>query len=335
MKKILFGALLASALLYAAAAAAAPLKVPPHLLEEAIGLYPEKNGPFDLRYRSDLSMHELGFQVVTYTFSSEGGEEGYVTRLTSIMPPASDGYFDLLLRTDTKKRIVGFVNLVRPAAAQGTISASEEIPSASAVPNIDALLHYLQGKDPGEYKDVLTLLVNGLASGANLRDVEPIPPPPQDFVFDTRGKILLPGTPLPVVRTQDLQGKPLSTENMKGKVIIVFTAPTCADCDGMIQALENGLDLSGKRQTVKLIYVVGSEAPEAATYLAQLKAKGTGVAEPDDQITKAMKVPFRPYILMFEEGILKFNFFWENDESKLYGFLYLLIEGQEPAGEEA
>lgn len=332
MKKIIASVFLASLLFYPSTATAIPLQASPQLIEKAIGLYPESSGPFDLQYRSDLRMHELGVQIITYTLLSEGSEVGYVTRITSLIPPDSDSYFDLLLRIDSKKRITDSVNLMQPATAKGMSSASEETPQASAGLNIEAFLQYLQGKDPNEYKDVLTVLVNGLASGANLKDVEPPPPPPKDFVLDTRGKVLLPGNPLPVVKTQDLQGKPLSTEDMKGKVIIVFTAPTCSGCDGMIETLEKGLDLSGKRNTVNLIYVVGSEAPEAASYLVQLKAKGRGVAEPDDMVTKAMKVPFRPYILMFEDGIMKFNFIWENDESKLYGFLYLLIEGQEPEG---
>lgn len=334
MKKLALITFLASALLYASPVPAVPLTVSPQLLEKSISLYPEKSGPFDLHYRSDLRIHELGVQIITYTLLSEGNEAGYVTRVTSLIPPESDNYFDLLLRLDAQKRIAGTVNLVQSESKGTSTSSSSEATSTSTKPNFDAFLQYLHGKDASEYKEVLTALINGLASGANLRDVEPLPPPPADFVLDTTGKILLPGNPLPVVKTQDLQGQPFTTKEMKGKVIIVFTAPTCAGCDGMIETLEKGLDLSGKRNTVKLIYVVGSEVPEAVTYLTRLKAKGTGLAEPDDKITQAMKVPFRPYILMFEDGMMKFNFVWENDESKLYGFLYLLIEGKEPEGED-
>lgn len=335
MKKILISLFLSSLLLHPSPAPAVPLTVSPQLLEKSISLYPEKDGPFELHYRSDLRMHELGFQISTYTLLSGENEAGYVTRITALMPPDAAGYFDLLLRLDAQKRVAGSVNLV-PPGSQGTAansSAQESSPTAGG-PGFDAFLQYLHGKNAVEYKEVLTALINGLASGANLRDVEPLPPPPADFILDTTGKILLPGNPLPVVKSQDLQGQPFTTEKMKGKVIIVFTAPTCAGCDGMIETLEKGLDLSGKRNTVKLVYVVGAEAPEAITYLTRLKAKGTGLAEPDDKITQAMKVPFRPYILMFEDGIMKFNFVWENDESKLYGFLYLLIEGKEPEGED-
>jgi thiol-disulfide isomerase/thioredoxin len=335
MKKILTSLFLSSLLFYPSPTPAVPLTVSPQLLEKSISLYAEKDGPFELHYRSDLRLHELGFQISTYTLLSAGSEAGYVTRVTALMSPDADGYFDLLLRLDAQKRIAGSVNLVQSESKDPTTSSSsQEMPLPSGGANFDAFLHYLQGKDASEYQEVLTALINGLASGANLRDVEPLPPPPADFVLDTTGKILLPGNPLPVVKTQDLQGQPFSTEKMKGKVIIVFTAPTCAGCDGMIETLEKGLDLSGKRHTVKLVYVVGSEAPEALTYLSRLKAKGTGIAEPDDKITQAMKVPFRPYILMFEDGKMKFNFVWENDESKLYGFLYLLIEGKEPEGED-
>ena len=337
MSKVMTSAALAAmivVLLYASPAPAIPLQVPPQLLEKSISLFAEQSGPFDLQYRSDLRMHELGLQIITYTFLAGGDEAGYVTRVTALIPPESDNYFDLLLRLDSQKRIAGAINLLHSESKGTAASFSSEALATTTRPNFDAFLQYLQGKDASEYQDVLTLLINGLASGANLRDAEPLSPPPQDYVFDTTGKILLPGNPLPVVKTLDLQGQPFSTEKMKGKVIIVFTAPTCAGCNGMIETLEKGLDLSGKRGAVKLVYVVGAEAPEAVTYLARLKARGTGVAEPDDQITQALKVPFRPYILMFEDGVMKFNFVWENDESKLYGFLYLLIEGQEPDGED-
>lgn len=336
MKKLLMAiAIFSSVLLSGFTASAVSTTAPPQLLEHAIGLYPEKSGPFDLHYRSDLRMHELGFEISTYTFLAAGSEAGYVTRVTSLMPRDADEYYDLLLRLDAKRRIVGSVNLVPPPVPTGTNAPSEEAATAPAGANIEAVLQYLQGKDANKYKDLLTVLINGLASGANLQGVEPMPPPPKDLVLDTTGKILLPGAPFPPLKTLDLQGKPFSTEGMKGKVIMVFTAPACGACDGMILALEKGLDLSRKRDMVDLVYVVGSEAVEARPYLARLKTKGRGVAEPDDSILTAFKAPFRPYILMFENGTMKYNFVWENDESKLYGFLYLLIEGNEPEGEDA
>lgn len=335
MKRLLMAvAFLSSILLNGFTASAISTTPPPQLLEHAISLYPEKSGPFELHYRSDLRMHELGFEITTYTFLAAGSEAGYVTRVTSLMPRDADEYYDLLLRLDAKKRIAGSVNLA-PPVTRGANAPSEAVATAPAGANIDAVLRFLHGKDAGTYKDVLTVLINGLASGANLQGVEPMPPPPKDLVLDTTGKILLPGAPLPLLKTRDLQGTPFSTESMKKKVIMVFTAPACGVCDGMIQALEKGLDLSRKRDTVDLVYVVGSEAAEARTYLSRLKARGRGVAEPDDSILTAFKAPFRPYILMFENGTMKYNFVWENDESKLFGFLYLLIEGTEPEGEDA
>ena len=334
MKKIALYITLLAVLLSASPSFAVSVTVSPQLLEKAIGLYPEQKGPFELRYRADLRMQELGFQIITYTFLSEGQETGYVTRVTSVMPQDSEDYFDVLMRIDAGKKIMNAADLVQPLRTgkpkQSTDEVRPEGPDAR-----EALLNYLKGKDAGEYKDALTVLINGLATGANLRDVDPLPPPPKDLVLDTTGKIMLPGESLPVVKATDLQGKLFSTEKMKGKVIMVFTTPTCAVCDGMILALEKGLDLSQKRNAVTLAYVVGAEAPEAKDYLARLKAKGTGIAEPGDAITKALKVPFRPYILMFENGKLKYNFIWEDDESKLFGFLYLLIEGKEPEGEDA
>lgn len=320
-------------LLSASLAAAVTVEVSPQLLEKAIGLYPEKKGPFELRYRSDLRMQERGFQIITFTFLSEGQEAGYVTRVTSVMPQDSGDYFDLLMRLDAKKKIMDVADLIQPVRnGKPKASTTEALPQGPVVR--EALLHYLKGKDAGEYKDALTILIEGLAAGANLRDVEPLPPPPKDLVLDTTGKIMLPGQSLPVIKVTDLQGKVFSTEKMKGKVVMVFTTPTCEVCDGMILALEKGLELSQKRNTVTLAYVVGSDETQARTYLARLKTKGTGIAEPEDAISKALKAPFRPYILMFEKGKLKYNFVWENDESKLFGFLYLLIEGKEPEGED-
>lgn len=335
MKKSLLAALiLCWALLHASVAFAVPLVASADLLEQAIALFPERSGPFDLRYRSDLRMREAGFEIVTYTFLAGAGEAGYVTRVTSLAPPDAEGYYDLLLRFDDKGRVAGSVNLA--GGGKGARSpATGEAPQPPGGADVEVFLRYLRGKNPAEFREPLTLLINGLAMGATLRELEPPPPPPKDFVLDTTGQILLPGVPIPALKTKDLQGKPLSTETMKGKVVMVFTTPTCEVCDEMIQALERGLELSRKRGSVDLVYVVGADAAETRKYLARVKAKGTGVADPDDAVSKAFQAPFRPYILMFEDGVLKFNFVWEDDESRLYGLLYLLIEGNEPEGEDA
>ena len=308
-------------LLFISSAMAQPVVVSPQLLEKAIGLFPELKGPYELRFRTDIRMHELGFQVINYDMLDSGREAGTVTRVMSVFTEGMAADVDVIARFDDKGKIGGMVSL-KPWK-----DGKEEAA-------VGLLFSFLKGKDIVEYKDALSILFNGLASGANMKDVAPLPPPPKDLVYNLEGKILLPGIKIPALRTKDIYGREFNTGKINGKLIMIFTSPDCKVCDELINALNKGLDLSGKRESVKVAYIVGGDDKSASSYMKRLGVKETAIAEPEDHVSKLFKAPFKPYVLMFDGAALKYNFLWEGDESKLFGVLYLLIEGKEPEGGE-
>lgn len=316
----LFSVVLLS-LLFISSAAAQPVAVSPQLLEKAIELFPGQPGPYELRFRTDIRMHELGFQVINYEMLAGGVAAGTVTRVMSVFPEGMAGDVDVLARFDDKGRILGLVSL-KPWKEGKDETA------------LGPLFSFFKGKDIMEYKDALSIFFNGLASGANMKDVKPLPPPPKDLVYNLEGKILLPGSTIPALKTKDIDGREFDTKKTSGKLIMVFASPECKACDDLIASLNRGLDLSGKRESVRTVYIIGGDDRSARGYIKRLGVKGTVIAEPEDHVSKPFKSPFKPYVLMFEGRTLKYNFLWEGDEAKLFGVLYLLIEGREPEGGE-
>ena len=298
-------------------AMAQPVGVSPQLLEKAIGLFPEARGPYELRFKSDIRMHHLGFQIINYTFLAGGKEAGGVTRITSVIQEGVGSNVDVLARYDDQGKIMGIINLKPWKEGQKEMG-------------IEPLVAFLIGKDPSRYVDAIMILAAGLASGAKMADVQAPPPPPKDFVLDLRQKILEPGARLPALKAKDLTGKDFDTSLFKDRpLVMVFTSPNCVRCDDMIHALATGLPLLDKKRMVTPVYLITSEEAEARNYVKRLGIKETAIAEPMDQVSRLFQVPFKPYILMFDKGQLKYNVLWENEE-RLLGYLYLLIEGKPP-----
>lgn len=307
---------LMSVLLISVPIMAQPVKVTPELKEAAIGLFPDTGGPYELRFKSDIRMHRMGFQIINYTLLAGGSEAGVVTRVTSILKEGPAGSIDLLARYDDAGRLVGLRSLT---------SRDEKAGEAG----VEGMFMMLLGKDPRKYKDAVNIVMNGLAAGVSLMDVREPEAPPEGFVLDLRQKILTPGAKLPSIKATDISGKELDTAKLqKSPLIMVFISPTCIRCDDMVSALERGLDLSGKRNTVTVAYIVSSEQTDAEAYAKRLGIGDLTIAEPTDNVSKLFQVPFKPYALMFDKGALRFNVPWEGEE-KFMGLLYLLIEGKE------
>jgi len=302
---------------FAVSAMAQPVGVAPQLLEKAIGLFPEAKGPYEMRFKSDIRMHHLGFQITNYSFMAGGKEAGGVTRVTSIIHEGVASNVDVLARYDDQGKIIGIVNLKPWKEGQQEIG-------------IEPFLAFLIGKDPTKYIDAIMILTAGLASGVKMADVQAPPPPPKDFVLDLRQKIFEPGATLPVLKAKDLTGKDFDTSAFKNRpLIMVFTSPNCIRCDDMINALAKGLPLLDKKRMVTTVYLITSEEADARNYVKRLAIKETAIAEPMDHVSRLFQVPFKPYILMFDKGQLKYNVLWESEE-RLFGYLYLLIEGKPP-----
>ena len=321
-----FTLLFFSFFLFVSSAMAQSVAVTPQLLEKAIGLFPEQKGPYELRTRDDVRVHELAFQLVNYTFMAGGNEAGTVTRIITAAGGEAGG-FDVLARFDEKGRAKGMANLKQAAPGKA------EAVGANTGAGTEALLSYFNGKDVREDKDTLIKLFNGLALGYNMKDAKPSQKPPKDKVWDLRGKVLEQGAKLPALKTKDLAGKEFNTEKIKGKLLMVFTSPTCRQCDGMITSLGRALDLFDGKKTLTTAYAVAAEGPAAQNYVKRLGIKGTAIAEPDDHVSNAFMAPFKPYALMFENGKLKYNLLWK-EEKQLFGILFVFINGRPPTPDE-
>ena len=313
-------------LLFVSSAMAQSVAVTPQLLEKAIGLFPEQKGPYELRIKDDVRVHELRFQLINYTLMAGGNEAGIVTRIITAAHGESEG-FDVLARFDEKGRTKGMANLKQ--AAPGKAEAG----GADIGVGTEALLSYFNGKDIREDKDTLIKLFNGLALGYNMKDAKPSLKPPKDKVWDLTGKVLEQGARLPLLKTKDLNGKAFNTEKIKGKFLMVFTSPTCRQCDGMITSLGRALDLFDGSKKITAAYAVAAEVPAAQSYVKRFGIKGIAIAEPDDHVSNAFMAPFKPYALMFENGKLKYNLLWK-EEKQLFGILFVFINGRPPTLDE-
>lgn len=281
-------------------------------------------GPYELRFKSDIRMHNLGYQIFNYTFRSGDNEVGNVTRITSIIKSSP---LDILVRYDDKGRIRSARSLLQIKQGK-TPSMAEKEPRI-----VERILPMLIGADMAKSAQSVNILVTALAQGAKIINMEAPPPLPKGVEIDLRQKILIPGAVMPKIKAKYMDGKVFDTSKIKGKLLLIFTAASCSRCDDMINTTKQALGVWDKKNKIKVAYVIGSQPESAGIYANRLGIKDKSIVEPTDNLSKLLQVPFKPYALMFDKKKLKYNMFWETRE--LYaGTLFLFVHGRPPGPED-
>lgn len=307
------------------AAMAVPLKITPEMENKAIQLFsPDEigKGPYDMKYKADIRMHNLGYRIINYTVLSDGQEVGVITRIESIIKQGVEGSIDLLVRYDDSGKVKRVVSLKKPEKGQ----------EDNAVTRI---LHSFVGLDMEKQARAVNIMVTALAQGSKMSDVSNPPPPPKNFVLDLRQKMLTPGAKLPTIKAKYLDGKGFDTSAIKGKLIMVFTAASCVRCDAMINTVKKGIGIlnkSGAKKNLQVAYIIGSQEDAARSYAERLEITKHAIAEPTNNFSKLLQVPFKPYALMFDKSKLVFPALWER-EDRFLGILYMFLnDGKPPKG---
>jgi peroxiredoxin len=261
-----------------------------------------------LKYKSEMVLGDLDLHVGNYEFSAGGKEVGPLTRVTSLAQDRKTGNLDVFVRYDDKGNVMGISNIVGLDETFGTSLIS----------------HFFTGKDPRQYKDALTILVNGLSMGA--RTVDPsVKKEEKVYSLQVKQKSLAPGDKLPGLKAKDIDGKDFDTAQFKDRpMIMVFASADCLRCDDMMRAVEKGVSGGGKIATV---YIVSADASVTRSAMERTGAKGTAVSEPADYAARVFQVPYKPYIFMFDRGVLKYASPW-NGEADLGGQIQGLKGGK-------
>jgi hypothetical protein len=76
---------------------------------------------------------------------------------------------------------------------------------------------------------------------------------------------------------------------------------------------------------VHVAYIVAGNETEVSAFAAQNKLTGTVLADPANQMSTLLMVPFKPYALFFDKGgELKINAYW-SETPKLAGCFFQLL----------
>lgn len=296
-------------------AAAKPDDLSPEQLARAGSLFEEYPGPFELKFRTDIRLADLGVQLYNYAVFAGGKEVGTATRVVSLVGEGLAGSVDFLARYDDKGRTAGLVDL-KPWK-----SGKEEVA-------LGPLLMFVTGKDLRNYRDALGILINGLAAGASSAAPSAPQAPPKTYPLEVRQQVLMPGAKLLPLKAKDINGREFNTSRVKdGRLIMVFVSSDCLRCDDMVGALDKRLSGAAKKDAPAVVYLVSSDAGNAAAYAEKLGIKGPVIAEPNDFISRLFLVPYKPFMLMFDRGALKYGLSWEGEE-KLAGLLRDLMGGK-------
>jgi len=294
-----------SASLAFAKSAEQPGDLTPELLAKIGILFPGAKGPFGLKFKTEMIMNDLDLHIGNYNFIAGGKEAGPLTRITSLVPERKTGNLDAFVRYDDKGNVMGIVSLV----------------GLDEIFGISTLSMFFNGKDPRQYKDDLTALMNGLGAGASSVDASIKQAPPRTYPLEVKQRLLAPGDKLPGLKARDINGKDFDTAQFRDKsLIMVFASADCLRCDDMIQAVEKGISGSGK---VTAAYIVSSDAGSTRSYMERLEAKGMAISEPADYAARVFQVPYKPYVFMFDRGVLKYASPWKGEADlggQLQGF---------------
>ena len=292
-----------------------PGDLPPEQLKKIGVLFPGHNGPFELKFKTDIRLADLGVLLYNYTVFSGGKEAGSVTRITALVKDGLAGGVDFLARYDDKGRVSGLVDL------NPWRSGKEEVA-------LGPLLAFLNGKDPRNYREALGILVNGLSAAASSTDVGSPQAAPRTYPLEVRQQVLMPGAKLLPLKAKDLGGREFDTAKVQDRrLVMVFASADCLRCDDMIRALDGRLSGAGKKEKPAVVYIISSDAGSTAAYAEKLGIKDPVVAEPRDFISRLFLVPYKPFVLMFDRGTLKYGLPWEG-EAKLAGYLGELMGGR-------
>ena len=285
-----------SASLAVAKPAEEPGDLPPELLNKIGILYPGLIGPFGLKFKSQMIMNDLDIHVGNYDVIAGGKPAGPVTRITSLDPERKTGNLDAFVRYDDKGNVMGIASLV----------------GLDEIFGISTLSMFFKGKDPRQYKDDLTALMNGLGAGASSNDAAIKPPPPKTYPLEVKQRLLAPGDKLPGLKAKDIDGRDFDTAQFRDRsLIMVFAAADCLRCDDMVRAIETIVSKGNGKGTVA--YIVSSDAGSTRSYMEGLEAKGRVISEPADYAARVFLVPFKPYVFAFDRGILKYASAWKGE----------------------
>lgn len=297
------------------------VSIPPKLLDAASAMFPGGTPPFKMEYGIDLRMNHLGVKVTNYKMSDANGELGSVSRIES--SGSADVQVDCLVYCNKKGQLIQAVNL-KPWEIDGR--------------NVDVatLLQVLAGSNMENMKKPLTTLLNGLALSANVDDMQELAKPPKDFTLNLQNKILVPGAKLPKIVIPFLDGTTLDTSKVGAPLVLVFLSKhfeSCSEFATMVEktrkALEGNPIVGKTMKATCFAYIVGGSDKEVAAYARSLNLpKSQVAADKMDIMQKLFKVPFKPYVLMFDaNGVLKANT-PDLKKEELMGHFYMLAGGK-------
>ena len=290
--------------------------LPSKYLDRVYELFPEAKPPLEVKYISHITIPSRGFEIFNYEVVSNGEKVGVVTRIRSLYKEGPSKWIDILVRYKNGK-VYKIANLHTPGPNQPY--------------SFDPIYMFYEGKDPTSLQIPMLIISSGLGAGVRLSKMKPsVPRPPKGHVLDLRNKILTPGAKLPNLKVTDIYGRVFDTEKyMNKKLVFIFTDIQCSLCSQMIKATKEFLKKFAPGEDVTIVYIVGAKPKEAVNYAKMLGLNdGFVIADTYDQLHKLFKIPFKPYALMFDSGVLKYNAIWQGKE-KYMGILYVFLKGNE------
>ncbi len=292
------------------------LTAEPGMLDQALRLFPEAKtapGPFRLEFKADVRMHASGFEVRNFALLSGERSLGMVSHVKSILPEGLGSQVEYLVCYDARGQVVDLVPL-------------REWRVGEQVVDIEPLLSFLRGKDPQQVQQAVLILMSSVAAAAGTQTMKPPAGPPKGYTVNLEQKILTPGAKLPPLKSKDLNGNDFDSTALGDKpLVLVFCSPRSQRCPEMAAATEELLTWPRLKDRVHLVYIVIGTDAEVHTFATQNKLSGTVLADPTNQLSMLLKVPFKPYALFFDaQGELKMNVYW-TEKPKLAGCLFQLL----------
>lgn len=309
MRKILAACML----LVATAVWGEPYQIPAGMIETAAGMFPGAPAPHQLRYRSDISMDQLGFRLVNYDMYSAGNMVGQLSRLMSVENAELKSPVDILIRFE-KGGEISRIETFYPT--QKERNAEPEY--------FQHLLGFYLNKRPAEQQMLVQIVANGLAAAQEMRGTNAPAAPPEGFTLDLTNRILTSGAALNPVSVTSVRGTVFDMNGYTKPLALLFVSPECVECRKMTDAIRFAESKAGKGK-MQVIYIVAADAKNASAYAKSAKFdSGFVVADAAGMLAGLFQIPFKPYALMYNKGVLQSNSAWE-DEEKFLGLVVSLL----------
>lgn len=322
-----------TAVCWASFAVGQDVTVPPEVQDKAIKMYQGAEGPYKVKHRAHIRMHNLGFEITNYTVVADGEEAGTVSRVTSVVSKGYGKDVDVLVRFDKNGHIADMKNLKMWKSGGDAVS-------------IKPLKSILMGRNPKDLAPAVNVLMSGLSNAADMTEKEAPPAPPEGYKLNLKQKILTTGAKMPKISATTLSDTKLNTANRNGGpwIFVFCSLKEGSRSDDMVKTVkEMAKVMSDDRikdapkfkqihdaaEKLNLVYVYTYHKTEPVKqHIKELGLNPENViVDQNNLLTKAFQIPFKPYALMFsKKGVLKANAPWQG-QSQLRGMMYKVLGG--------